>query len=295
MWGSAEPLERDFIFGAAGMGWQLDRRRFEQELAVAAIQAGADWRYGRRLVGASSEAHGGHRLEVKTDKGLEVYRADFVIDASGRAARFARLLGRRRIRYDRLIGVAAYYQTDSAGGRQTEDPWTLVEAVEEGWWYSARLPGRKLIAAYLTDADLLPNPPPRRPGGWSALLEATQHTRQRIRQCGDPASPTPRILGAQTSRLSAVAGRAWLAAGDAAVAHDPLTSHGITAALESGTYAGAAVADYLGGRREALHDYASLIDRAFAQYLILHHDRYLGEPRWPDSTFWRRRHLRADA
>ena len=75
----------------------------------------------------------------------------------------------------------------------------------------------------------------------------------------------------------------------------PLTSHGITAALEWGTYAAAAVDDYLGGRREALNDYASLIDRTFAQYLILHHDRYLGEPRWADSIFWRRRHIRANA
>jgi flavin-dependent dehydrogenase len=277
------------------VGWQLDRRKFEEELAVAAIQAGADWRYGRRLVGCSPEKHGGHKLEVKTEKGLEVHRADFVIDASGRAARFARLLGRRRIRHDRLVGVAGYFQTDSPRDRQTEDSSTLVEAVEEGWWYSARLPGGKLIAAYMTDADLLGHRPPLRADGWSALLEAAPHTRQRIRQGGCPASPAPRILGAQTSRLSAVAGVAWLAVGDAAVAHDPLTSHGVTAALGWGLYAGAAAADYLGGRHEALHEYASLIDRAFAQYLILHHDRYLGERRWPDSIFWRRRHIRANA
>jgi len=86
-----------------------------------------------------------------------------------------------------------------------------------------------------------------------------------------------------------------LAAGDAAVAHDPLTSYGITAALGWGLYAGVAAADFLGGRREVLLDYARLVDRAFAQYLILHHDRYLVERRWPDSVFWRRRQRRADA
>src|SRR5919112_2623975 len=41
VWGSAEPAERDFIFGAAGAGLQLDRRRFEGELARAAVEAGA--------------------------------------------------------------------------------------------------------------------------------------------------------------------------------------------------------------------------------------------------------------
>jgi flavin-dependent dehydrogenase len=239
--------------------------------------------------------HGGHRLDVQTEEGLQVHRADFVIDASGRSSRFARLVGRRRARYDRLIGVAAYFHAGSPRDPLTEDSSTLVEAVEQGWWYSARLPGEKLIAAYMTDADLLGHRPPLGADGWNALLEAAPHTRQRIRQDSYPASSAPRILGAQTSRLSAVGGVAWLAAGDAAVTHDPLTSHGITAALGWGLYAGAAAADYLGGRHEALNDYASLMDRAFAQYLILHHDRYLGERRWPDSIFWRRRRLRANA
>jgi hypothetical protein len=42
--------------------------------------------------------------------------------------------------------------------------------------------------------------------------------------------------------------------------------------------------------RDALRAYAQLIDRAFAQYLLMHHDRYLVEQRGPDATFWRRRH-----
>src|SRR5918997_2076117 len=51
LWGTSEPAERDFIFGTGGAGWQLDRRRFEEELAGAATEAGAEWLYGRRLVG----------------------------------------------------------------------------------------------------------------------------------------------------------------------------------------------------------------------------------------------------
>ena len=45
VWGSADPAERDFIFGTAGVGWQLDRHRFEQEVTDAAIGAGVDWRF----------------------------------------------------------------------------------------------------------------------------------------------------------------------------------------------------------------------------------------------------------
>lgn len=292
VWGSAEPLERDFLFGTAGVGWQLDRRRFEEELAEAAIRAGADWRYGHRVVRCSRGERGRHTVEVKTEGGLRVHQADFVVDASGRAGQVGRLLAGHRVRYDRLVGVVAYIGSAHGTNAPAAGSSTLVEAVAQGWWYSAALPGGKLAAAYLTDADLLGHAP-QLEKDWRALLEEAPHTRQRVRQGGDAPSAAPRILSAQTSRAAAVVGAGWLAVGDAAVAHDPLTSYGITAALGSGLHAGAAVGDYLGGRREALLDYARLVDRAFAHYLILHHDRYLGERRWPDSTFWQRRHARA--
>ena len=284
LWGSPEPAERDFIFGAGGAGWQLDRRKFEEELAGAALEAGAAWRYGCRLFGCSRE-RGGWRLEVTTRRGVETWRADFVVDASGRASRLARLLGARRIRYDRLIGVAAYFHPYTG-----EDSFTLVEAVASGWWYSARLPGGKLMASYMTDSDLVDRAATRSEGGWRALLEAAEHTGRRVAEgaCGRPTAP--RVLAAHTSRLSAVAGEGWLAVGDAAVAHDPLASHGISAALGAGFYAAAAVADHLAGGRDALRAYADLVDRSFAQYLLMRHDRYLAEQRWPDAPFWRRRH-----
>jgi flavin-dependent dehydrogenase len=277
-------LERDFIFGTGGAGWQLDRRKFEEELAGAAVETGVEWLYGRRLVGCSREG-AVWKLDVMTRQGIETFRADFVVDASGRAARLARLLGARLIRYDRLIGIAAYFQ--GVGG---EDSFTLVEAVASGWWYSTPLPGGKFIAAYMTDSDLIDHAAARRPDGWRALLEMAEHTSRRVPEEDYPRPAAPRVLAAHTSRLSAVSGEGWLAVGDAAVAHDPLASYGISAALGAGFYAAAAAADYLRGSSEALHEYAQLIDKAFAQYLLMHHDRYLSEQRWPDTTFWRRRH-----
>jgi flavin-dependent dehydrogenase len=284
LWGAPEPAERDFIFGTGGAGWQLDRRKFEEELAGAAVEAGAIWRYGCRLVGCTREGQD-WRLDYTTRQGDETCRADFVVDASGRAARLARMLGARRVRYDRLIGLAAYFHSEGGG-----DSFTLVEAVASGWWYSARLPGGKLIAAYMTDNDLVDHAAARRTDGWLALLEAAKHTARRVADGGGDRPTVPRVLAAHTSRLSTVAGEGWLAVGDAAVAHDPLASYGISAALGAGLYAAAAVSDYLAGRRDALHAYAQLIDRAFAQYLLLHHDRYLAEQRWPHEQFWRRRH-----
>lgn len=293
VWGSDAPAEQDFIYGTRGAGWRLDRRRFEEGLADAAVEAGVDWRYGCRLVGCSRAA-GGWRLEVETPRGAETYGADFVVDASGRTVRLARLLGARRVLYDRLVGVASYFETsageDASAGCEDEDSFTLVEAVASGWWYSARLPRGKLVAVYMTDGDLVDRVATRTPEGWSALLGAAEYTARRVAEAGGAPPAPPRVLPANTSRLTCVAGEGWLAAGDAAVAHDPLSSHGITMALGAGLHAADAVCEYLGGQRDALREYAALIDGAFAQYLLMRHERYRAERRWPREPFWRRRH-----
>ena len=168
---------------------------------------------------------------------------------------------------------------------------TVVEAVPGGWWYSLGLPNRQLAVAFMTDADLL-GETLRRPWQFASLPLAdapTTAARLRATDCSLP-WPPPRIRPAHVGRLASVAGPDWLAVGEAAVCFDPLSSYGIEAALGTGFYAGAAISEHLGGRRDALSGYAELIDHTFAQYLLACHDRYSIERRWPSSPFWRRRH-----
>ena len=280
VWGSDSIEERNFIFGTAGDGWRLDRQAFEEELMRAAVEAGARWRGSRRLVTCSMENGGRSKLTVKGPHGIETYHADFVVDATGRSAQVARALGARRVIYDRLIGIASYFP---AVAGKDEDSFTLVEAVASGWWYSSRLPDGKLIAVYMTDGDLLDRQVER-------LLNEAKHTYRRACKYGGALPTPPRILPAHTVRLTTVAGNGWLAVGDSAVAFDPLASHGISMAMGSGFHAASTIVDYLNGHHDALRVYEQLIDRAFAHYLLVHHDAYLREQRWPHELFWHRRH-----
>ena len=288
VWGSNSIEERDFIFGSTGAGWRLDRANFEKELMQAATEAGARWHYGRRLVACSREKDTHFILTVRGLDGVETYRSDFVVDATGRSARLAGSLGARRVIYDRLIAVAGFFDGDAAAPAE-EDSFTLVEAVSSGWWYSSRLPAGRLIAVYMTDGDLLDHAL-RQTDGWLALLNKTKHTAERVCKYGSGDPTPPRILPAQTVRLTTVTGNGWLAAGDSAVAFDPLASHGISMAMGTGFHAAPSIIEYLNGRTDALHAYESLIDRSFAHYLVMHHDAYLHEQRWPRELFWRRRH-----
>jgi len=289
VWGSHSIEERDFIFAPTDSGWRLDRATFEDELMQAAKEAGARWHYGCRVVACSRENDSRFILKVRAPDRMETYRSGFVVDASGRSARIAGSFGARRVFYDRLIGVAGFFDSDAAIPEE-EDSFTLVEAVSSGWWYSSRLPGGKLIAVYMTDGDLLDPSALRQTDRWLALLNKTNYTAQRVRKYGAGSPTLPRILPAHTVRLTTITGNGWLAAGDSAVAYDPLASHGISMAMGSGFHAASAIIDHFSGRSDALRVYERLIDRSFAHYLLMHHETYLREQRWSHQRFWRRRH-----
>ena len=56
-------------------------------------------------------------------------------------------------------------------------------------------------------------------------------------------------------------------------------------AVESGLRAASTIADYLSGGVDNLRSYERIIDQAFAQYLLMRRDAYLGEQRWPSEPF----------
>lgn len=68
------------------------------------------------------------------------------MDASGRPAALARRLGADRRKHDRLVAVFASVRASAVDA----DARTLVEAVPEGWWYTARVPGGRRVVAFLT-------------------------------------------------------------------------------------------------------------------------------------------------
>ena len=205
-----------------------------------------------------------------------------------RRARLARQFGVRQIRYDRLTAIAFLLKAQI--GKEIKDSFTLVEAVASGWWYSARLPDAMRMVVYMTDSDLIEHAATRQADDLLSLLEETDHTRQRIREGGYRAIAPPRFLPANSTRLSAIYGDGWLAVGDAATAYDPLSSYGISSAMGVGFYAGSAIADFLEGDQSALLAYKKIVDRAYAQYMAMHCERYGLERRWADKLFWRRRH-----
>ena len=275
LWGSGVAAESDFIRHPYGAGWHLDRRRFEAMLLDEAARAGARIVRGRDVAAIVPDG-GTWRLGDLT--------APVAVDATGRAAVLARAGGVDRVSIDQLIGITAFF--DDA---RDADRYTLIEATEHGWWYAAPLPGRRLVVAFMTDGDVAARRSLGRPGAWIAELEQTSATRARVaaaRLAGEP-----RIASANSSRLSSVVGPAWVAAGDAALSFDPLSSQGLDTALSCGIDAARAIDAHLRADPDAFLAYASVVTKIWTDYLV-DRARYYGlERRWPASPFWRRRQL----
>jgi flavin-dependent dehydrogenase len=281
-WTDETPYEHDFLFNPYGQGWHLDRLRFDAMLARCAERAGVRVCRGIRVRDCYQLTRGSWKVVAQRGDQPAELRAQFLIDATGRGAWFAQRQKASRHTMDQLVGVVG--QREAFAANETR---LYLEAVRDGWWYAAPLPGNRSIVVYMTDEDYLPRRREELSLWWHARLNEAPLTARVLRQT----SPLLDLhtFAANTTRLYPVWGPGWIAVGDAAAAHDPLSSQGILKALESGMRAGRAVTRWLKGQGNAFADYAAWIEGDFSRYRR-HHAFFYGQvTRWPQSRFWQRR------
>lgn len=276
VWGAPGPVELDATMDPAGPGLRLDRRRFESRLRAEAVARGV------RLVApaAARVARDGDGWTV--DAGGVRMAAPVLIDAGGRGGRLLRARAGRPVTHDRL--VCAWMHLPLARPAQAV---TYVESEPDGWWYTAPLPGGRRLLAFHSDADLL-----RASGVHRRLLARARALPGLAAELADAdaARPGPvRTCAAHGARPAAAGGDGWLAAGDASMCFDPLSSQGLFHALYTGRMAGGAALAMLGGDAEAGAAYSAALDPVWDAY-VAHRALYYGmERRWPRAPFWQRR------
>jgi flavin-dependent dehydrogenase len=283
-WGKAALGYNDFLLDPHGHGWHVDRRRFDAMLADALVARGGRLMCGMRLRDVGGQP-GSWSLAFDTVDGPCRIDAAFLVDASGPAAAAVRRLGVARNAIDCLTVLHATFDLTAPGRVSTR---TFLEATEHGWWYAARLPGDRLIAALATDRATLRRRRLAVPEVWHAALRQTRHVGTLLALGGASAARPPEVASAPSAILSRVTGPGWLAVGDAAASCDPLMSQGILQALLSGETAGRAIAAERGGDAAAMAAYQDGVFAGFNRHLALRHQLYGLETRWPDAPFWQR-------
>ncbi|ATB45430.1 tryptophan 7-halogenase [Corallococcus macrosporus] len=285
-WGQAEPGFHDTLMSPWGSAWHLDRARFDERLSLEAVRQGARVLRTTTLLSAEALGRDGYLLHLARAKsGPSTLRARFVVDASGWKAPFASARGARRLVSDRCFAVyGAFTLPDDA----TFPTYALVEACPEGWWYSALLPNRRVVVALIGDGDSLRGLRWATPEPWLALLKQAPVTHARLDVCdftSEPLVAVPVLVG----QLDRMQGEQWLAVGDAACTYDPLSSQGITKALDSALLAADALERYLRGDLEALQTYEATLNERFQEHQRTRGAYYRQEQRWPQAPFWRNR------
>lgn len=285
-WGSPELSGRDFLMTPFGTGWNLDRRRFDARLAEQAEARDTRVLRGTHLAGLERDGDGWRAELQGAENGA--LRARFVVDATGKSARVARRAGAELHFLDHQVAVVGTIELPEDVVIESA---TVVEACEYGWWYSVRVPGPALVVALLTDGDLVRSHGFHEADAWLAAARSLPHTGARV-AAGRLASP-PRQVAAHSARLDHATGPGWLATGDAACCHDPLSGSGIVRGLDSGIRAARAVHDHLHrGHATAFADYEAYLDQAFDRYAATRTAYYQKEARWADAPYWHRRQPR---
>jgi flavin-dependent dehydrogenase len=134
----------------------------------------------------------------------------------------------------------------------------------------------------MTDTDL------RHRTTWEAQLAAAPATRARLL----PWRPTGATIvrAANSQQSPTLVGAGWVAAGEAALAFDPLSSLGIGFALRSGMEAARVAVAMAEQDDEPASAYVASLARIYTDYRTRLRSIYQREGRWPQAPFWARRH-----
>ncbi len=283
-WVSESPLAFDFLFTTHGAGWSLDRLSFDEMLFQAFVERGGVGLLNHTF--KKAELKGDQwNLEILNGEGIvQKCKANYIIDATGRQGIFAKFLKSVRIVHDRLVGLCSLGLVPDDITLTSN---VMIEACEYGWWYSSPVPNNRVAVVLMSDSDMISQLGANKLNIWTKLLRDMPLTSERVK--GVDFKGSPEAYAAYSSVLECPGGEHWLAVGDAAASHDPLSSSGIPHAMGSGVQGAIVAINSLTKGGEAFSAYRDSIKNDFSQFLKTHWQYYSMVKRWPEATFWKRR------
>jgi flavin-dependent dehydrogenase len=271
-WGS-EVAHRNNMLWPDGSEVLVNRESLDSVLRDAAVEAGATLL--KRYVVAGDWHQDHWRISIQGNLELT---AKVMVDAAGRGGRFARSAGARLHVVDKLVADSIRLPKGA-----DIDHRVLIEACPDGWLFGARDSTGARIVSYFRDG--IPNPP----ASGSLLHEACVHSSWFRSYCDSLSELTVQTEAATTQFLDcSIVGRS-IAIGDAAQTCDPLSSKGISAAIEDAASAATALVAAFDGDVAPLKVHEKTRRLALLQYLKQRQGYYALEQRWSDRAFWQRR------
>ncbi len=289
-WGSDSVARTDFTRDPNGHGWHVDRGLLDGSWREVARNAGARVMDGAR-VDTLARCNGEWHIGLRANESAFSVRAGWVIDCTGRTSAIATHLGLRRSHDDRLVAAVATLARRGEATVDRCDSVTFVESTPDGWWFTAEAPAGRRTLVYFTDFSEPSARAATSSPGFTALWDRTPHLRERVPPASWTIESGPTLRPAGSTRLCQPAGIGWLAAGDALMALDPISSQGLLTAVYTGYRAAEAVCAGQGDAGDAAAQYAERAREIYRAYRDARYRCYADEQRWPAHGFWRSRHV----
>jgi len=172
-WGVPHLQDNDFIRSPHGHGWHLDRALFDEQLIDHAAREGVEVDMGTRLT-SLQRSSGLWSVRLTSAANTTSLQSRWLLDSSGRRRRVVRSLAVPCLHLDSQVAYVTRFHSTSDSANRDTDGTTLVEAVRQGWWYTARLPGDRRVVIFFTDNHMPWSESVRRTPGFSELLAKTR-------------------------------------------------------------------------------------------------------------------------
>jgi flavin-dependent dehydrogenase len=281
-WGSERPTSRNFIFDANGYALVLNRLAFDRSLLSEATSRGVILLRDARIIEVDRSNDTWTLLLEASGSRLEV-RCAFLVLAHGRRGNRLKALEIRRYQVDKLICFGLMIDGYDGDARPS------VEAYENGWAYSVRIPSGRLLINLFTEADR-----------GRRLVKSLEFLMAEVAQCSLASSrilsSQPRypeqveffVADASSAFRRPTAGRGWCLAGDQAQSMDPLSSNGIFQALHHAVCVSEAIIASSSAAMADLSTYSAELEKCYQHYLLERERVYSLEKRW-STPFWTKR------
>lgn len=285
-WGSPNMSSRDSIFSNQEENIQLDRAEFDLLLLKKAAKRGASILPRTKCIKFNQLANGIWNVALKhKTKGLFSIKSKYLIDASGRQSFVSRQIGLTYIKQDELVAIGSFVEFDK---KETLKHYMLLETVEDGWWYCATLPNKKMIVTLFTDANITKEKQLKKATNLNQLLSKSLHIKHELKNVVSNNKIWARNAFSKVVDITST--KNYIAVGDAIASFDPISSMGIGFAVSSGCNAAKAIIDFdITNNEEHLFKYQQNIHTIYNNHLKVKTQFYNKELRWKESEFWKKR------
>lgn len=214
-------------------GLKIDKQALEEELAESAGQSIIACKQVNQIVSTDD----GVQVSINQDGADKTFAGNVLVDATGRKRAGLEALGVPIINHGKQLAFSCHLPIYKHSDLLYD---VVTETFPKGWGIVSALNKQEQVMTLYTDLSDGHSKDFGDYANWAELLQETIYLKHYLSQ-----ETSPQVVGqiANTSVPERFAHQNWLAIGDAAMAFDPLSSHGITNAIYTANRAANCLAD----------------------------------------------------